>query len=57
MHINELLRLATAKGTSDLYPKADNVPLLRINGESSLQTDVAAITQEIMQEFFTQITS
>ena len=57
MHINELLRLATANGASDLYLKADIVPILRINGEPFPQTGVAAITQDIMQELFTQNTN
>ncbi|MDD2703343.1 MAG: PilT/PilU family type 4a pilus ATPase [Candidatus Omnitrophica bacterium] len=40
LNINGLLKLAIQKGASDLHLLADNVPVLRINGELSEQTEL-----------------
>ena len=41
MHINELLRPATAKGASELHLKVGSVPILRIKGKLIPQEDNA----------------
>ena len=57
MHINELLRMTTARGASDLHLKVGSVPVLRINGEIVAQEDMSVITGETMKSFLNEVTT
>ncbi|PJB77042.1 MAG: type IV pili twitching motility protein PilT [Acidobacteria bacterium CG_4_9_14_3_um_filter_49_7] len=46
MHINDLLKIATERGASDLHLKVGSHPVLRINGKLSSLTE----TKKLMQE-------
>ncbi|MCK4862946.1 MAG: type IV pilus twitching motility protein PilT [Dehalococcoidales bacterium] len=57
MHINDLLRMTTARGASDLHLKVGGLPVLRINGELIAQEDMGLITGEIMQTLLNEVTT
>jgi len=57
MHINNILGIAVAKGASDLHLKINALPALRIQGELFLQENLAVITEEAMEQWFTEITT
>jgi len=57
MHIDDLLRMATARGASDLHLKVGGLPVLRINGELIAQEDMTVITGETMQTLLTEVTT
>ncbi len=57
MHINDLLKLAIDRNASDLHLKIGRSPVMRINGELFSQEDTGAITPEIMNSLFTEITT
>src|SRR5262245_29190380 len=46
MHINDLLKIATEKGASDLHLKVGSHPVLRITGELVPQVDLKRLMQE-----------
>jgi len=46
MHINDLLKIATERGASDLHLKVGSHPVLRINGKLTPLTEVKKLMQE-----------
>ncbi len=46
MHINDLLKIATERGASDLHLKVGSHPVLRINGRLTPLTEVKKLMQE-----------
>ncbi len=46
MHINDLLKIATERGASDLHLKVGSHPVLRINGKLSNLTEIKKLMQE-----------
>lgn len=46
MHINDLLKIATERGASDLHLKVGSHPVLRINGKLSPLTEIKKLMQE-----------
>ncbi|HEY7160434.1 MAG TPA: type IV pilus twitching motility protein PilT [Acidobacteriota bacterium] len=46
MHINDLLKIATEKGASDLHLKVGSHPVLRVTGELVPQVDLKRLMQE-----------
>ncbi|RLE15867.1 MAG: type IV pili twitching motility protein PilT [Acidobacteria bacterium] len=46
MHINDLLKIATERGASDLHLKVGSHPVLRINGKLAPLTEVKKLMQE-----------
>jgi twitching motility protein PilT len=46
MHINDLLKLATEQGASDLHLKVGSYPVIRINGKLIPMTDQKRLMQE-----------
>ena len=46
MHINDLLKIATERGASDLHLKVGSHPVLRINGKLSSLTEIKKLMQE-----------
>ncbi len=57
MHIDELLRMTTARGASDLHLKAGALPFLRINGELVAQEDLHVITADTMKSLLNDVTT
>ena len=57
MDIKALLRLAKARGASDLHIVAANPPLFRINGSLLPATDIAPLTPDDIEQGFSQITT
>ncbi len=57
MHIDDLLRMATARGASDLHLKVGGLPVLRINGDLIAQEDMTVITGETMEALLTEVTT
>jgi len=57
MHIDNLLRMATTRGASDLHLKVGSLPVLRIDGELVAQEDMPVITGEIMQTLLAEVTT
>jgi len=57
MDIFPLLRLATAKGASDLHLVVSSLPLLRIDGLLQPADDMLPLTAEDVTQAFNQITS
>ena len=46
MHINDLLKIATERGASDLHLKVGSHPVLRINGKLTSLTEIKKLMQE-----------
>ena len=46
MHINDLLKIATQRGASDLHLKVGSYPVLRINGKLTPLTELKKLMQE-----------
>ena len=46
MHINDLLKLATERGASDLHIKVSSYPVIRVNGKLMAMTDMKRMMQE-----------
>ncbi|MCK5880011.1 MAG: type IV pilus twitching motility protein PilT [Holophagae bacterium] len=46
MHINDLLKIATERGASDLHLKVGSHPVLRINGKLAPLTEIKKLMQE-----------
>jgi twitching motility protein PilT len=46
MHINDLLKLATEQGASDLHLKVGSFPVIRVNGKLMPMTDQKRLMQE-----------
>ncbi len=46
MHINDLLKIATERGASDLHLKVGSHPVLRINGRLAPLTEIKKLMQE-----------
>ena len=46
MHINDLLKIATEKGASDLHLKVGSHPVIRITGELVPLVDLKRLMQE-----------
>jgi len=46
MHINDLLKIASQKGASDLHLKVGSYPVLRINGKLTPLTELKKLMQE-----------
>lgn len=46
MHINDLLKIATERGASDLHLKVGSHPVLRINGKLANLTEIKKLMQE-----------
>jgi len=46
MHINDLLKTATEKGSSDLHLKVGSYPVIRVNGKLTPMTDQKRLMQE-----------
>ncbi len=46
MHINDLLKIATHRGASDLHLKVGSYPVLRINGKLTPLTELKRLMQE-----------
>ena len=57
MHIDELLRMTTTRGASDLHLKAGALPFLRINGELVAQEDMRVVTADDMKSFLNEVTT
>jgi len=57
MHINDLLKLAKTRNSSDLHLKVGSYPVLRINGELIFQKDTTIITPEDMDIIFNEVTT
>ncbi len=57
MHINDLLKLAIQRNASDLHLKVGNHPVLRINGELTVQEDLSLVTPEDMDIFYNDVTT
>ncbi|MCK4274087.1 MAG: type IV pilus twitching motility protein PilT [Dehalococcoidales bacterium] len=57
MRIDDLLRMATARGASDLHLKVGGLPVLRINGDLISQEDMTVITGETMEALLTEVTT
>lgn len=57
MDILELLWLMKEKGASDLHIRVPVPPVLRIDGELVVQTDLPAVTPEYAENVFRQITT
>jgi len=51
MLIDDLLRMTTARGASDLHLKAGSFPVLRINGELIAQEDMSLITGDTRSNY------
>jgi twitching motility protein PilT len=56
-HLNEMLKNLRDKQASDLHLKVNTRPMMRINGELRYIDNIGEISDEMMQEFFAQITS
>ena len=46
MHINDLLKMTTDRGASDLHLKVGSFPVARINGKLTPMTDQKRLMQE-----------
>jgi twitching motility protein PilT len=46
MHINDLLKLATEQGSSDLHLKVGSYPIIRVNGKLRPMADLKRLMQE-----------
>ena len=46
MHINDLLKIATEQGASDLHLKVGSYPVIRVNGKLLPMTDQKRLMQE-----------
>ena len=57
MDIFALLALAKSKGASDLHMVVSRPPLLRIDGRMMPVDDVPSLTNEDIEQAFSQITS
>jgi len=57
MYLDDLLRMATARGASDLHLKVGSLPVLRINGDITAQEDMNVITGDIMQTLLNEVTT
>ncbi len=57
MEISSLLRIALARGASDLHFVVPNPPVLRINGRLTILDDWPKVSPEITSEIFHSITS
>jgi twitching motility protein PilT len=57
MEVNELLRIALARGASDLHFVVPNPPVLRINGRLTILDNYPSVTPEITASVFQSISS
>ncbi|MHB8105711.1 MAG: type IV pilus twitching motility protein PilT, partial [Dehalococcoidales bacterium] len=57
MLINDLLKMALSRNASDLHLKVGAHPVLRINGELTIQEDAAVLTLKDMDNIFNEITT
>jgi twitching motility protein PilT len=57
MRIDDLLRMTTARGASDLHLKVGVLPVLRINGELIAQEDMNIITGDAMKTLLDEVTN